>query len=511
MLNKKILLTAIMLCCAGAGYAYTPVLLNDLTQPKEASYRVGISDVPENRYVEAQAQNQDDVSQNIARVTSKDNNNIDTSYAELSIKNLSREVSQDLQFEEQDMVADLTLLWQGAAMQSDTINFALYKLANPDADKPNKSTVKNMLKTIASMSTLVGSAMANPLLAGTSFITGDVLSIMGQDTKALNYKYTKVTDADMIILIRKVEDLQQTAVNLYYDYMTSKKQLEMATKLVQERQKRFNLAQKNNVSKEMLVITDAYYRTALDKQRAARSEFLSKRATLEQFVGNETFNQFEDELAKREYENKTANNDERKQQDEEYKQTIKNVEDYKNSLNSDSTPYKYEDAQTETDHQISSENQTDSEMQTETVSQADSENELTDEELIAAKTDKYSTKGLIFVHDNDRYKKASWEMTPEEQEEARQQKKAENLTESTEEEPVKKSKRKSKRSSNQEETKTTQQAPAPQQQQLKPVLPATQQQVQKPRTYNGIELLPLDTIRTPERQFRKNGYSIFAE
>ena len=217
MLNKKILLTAIILCCAGAGYAYTPVLLNDLTQPKEASYRVGISDVPENRYVEAQAQNQDDVSQNIARVTSKDNNNIDTSYAELSIKNLSREVSQDLQFEEQDMVADLTLLWQGAAMQSDTINFALYKLANPDADKPNKSTVKNMLKTIASMSTLVGSAMANPLLAGTSFITGDVLSIMGQDTKALNYKYTKVTDADMIILIRKVEDLQQTAVNLYYE------------------------------------------------------------------------------------------------------------------------------------------------------------------------------------------------------------------------------------------------------------------------------------------------------
>ena len=199
-------------------------------------------------------------------------------------------------------------------------------------------------------------------------------------------------------------------------------------------------------------------------------------------------------MAKREYENKTANNDERKQQDEEYNQTIKNVEEYKSSLNtveSEQNPYVYE------------------ENSQETVSQ--NEDEGTDEELIAAKTDKYSTKGLIFVHDNDRYKKASWEMTPEEQEEARQQKKAENLTESTEEEPVKKSKRKSKRSSNQEETKTTQQAPAPQQQQLKPVLPAAQQQVQKPRTYNGIELLPLDTIRTPERQFRKNGYSIFAE
>ena len=502
MLNKKILLTAIILCCAGTSYAYTPVLLNDLTQPKEASYRVGISDVPENRYVEAQAQNQDEISQNIARVTSKDNNNIDTSYAELSIKNLSREISQELQFEEQDMVSDLTLLWQGAAMQSDTINFALYKLANPDADKPNKSTVKNMLKTIASMSTLVGSAMANPLLAGTSFITGDVLGIMSQDTKALNYKYTKVTDADMIILIRKVEDLQQTAVNLYYDYMTSKKQLEMATKLVQDRQKRFNLAQKNNVSKEMLVITDAYYRTALDKQRTARAEFLSKRATLEQFVGNEAFNQFEDELAKREYENKTANNDERKQQDEEYKQTIKNVEDYKSSLDLEQNN---EATSTET---ASAE---DEDAQPQAVSAGEEEN--TDDELLASKADKYSTKGLIFVHDNDRYKKESWEMTPEEQEEARLKAKEEQQSAkaASSEEPVKKSKRKSRRESKQEEVNTTRQSTSSQQQQLLPVLPAAQQQVQKPKTYNGVELLPLDTIKTPERQFRKNGYSIFAE
>lgn len=502
MLNKKILLTAIILCCAGTSYAYTPILLNDLTQPKEASYRVGISDVPENRYVEAQAQNQDEISQNIARVTSKDNNNIDTSYAELSIKNLSREISQELQFEEQDMVSDLTLLWQGAAMQSDTINFALYKLANPDADKPNKSTVKNMLKTIASMSTLVGSAMANPLLAGTSFITGDVLGIMSQDTKALNYKYTKVTDADMIILIRKVEDLQQTAVNLYYDYMTSKKQLEMATKLVQDRQKRFNLAQKNNVSKEMLVITDAYYRTALDKQRTARAEFLSKRATLEQFVGNEAFNQFEDELAKREYENKTANNDERKQQDEEYNQTIKNVEDYKSSLDLEQNN---EATSTETA------SEEDEDAQPQAVSAGEEEN--TDDELLASKADKYSTKGLIFVHDNDRYKKESWEMTPEEQEEARLKAKEEQQSAkaASSEEPVKKSKRKSRRESKQEEVNATRQSTSSQQQQLLPVLPAAQQQVQKPKTYNGVELLPLDTIKTPERQFRKNGYSIFAE
>ena len=60
---------------------------------------------------------------------------------------------------------------------------------------------------------------------------------MSQDTKALNYKYTKVTDADMIVLIRKIEDLQQLTVNLYNDYMTSKKILDMTTKISEQRKK----------------------------------------------------------------------------------------------------------------------------------------------------------------------------------------------------------------------------------------------------------------------------------
>ena len=99
--------------------------------------------------------------------------------------------------------------------------------------------------------------MANPLLAGTSLISGNVLGIMSQDTKELNYKYTKVTDADMIILIRKVEDLQQNAVNLYYDYMSAKKQLELTTEVAAERKKRFETAQESNASRELIVVTDA--------------------------------------------------------------------------------------------------------------------------------------------------------------------------------------------------------------------------------------------------------------
>jgi len=393
MLNKRLLVLCAALCLSGFCSANAKLDLNDLTYPKDPAYRVGISEIPENQYVEAKDDLQSDKSELTADDTS---DSTDVSYADLTLKKLSREISRSLIYEENDMVADLTLLWQGAAMQSDTINFALYKLANPDADKPQKSTVKSMLKTIASMSTLAGATMANPLLAGTSLIGGDFLNIMSQDTKALNYKYTKVSDADMIILIRKVEDLQQNAVNLYYDYMNAKKQLELASDVLKERKHRFETAQKKNAARELVVVTDAYYRTALDRHKTARSEFLSKRAALEQFVGNEAFTQFEKELAQREAGFKTAENS------EEYEQTVQNVEDYTANLEQEQAN--------------------------------EGENDL-----IAKREDQYDTKGLIFLH-NERQNEEAEQQTTDVSEEAsadkgKKKKKSKNKKQKASKEP----------------------------------------------------------------------------
>ena len=335
MLKNKLLLFSLFF-----GLSSLPIfgaeVLSDVQFPKAPAYRVGISELPERQYVQAieEKNKQADKVTKISDVS--DANVTDLTYADLSIKRLSKEVAQELEFEEQDMLADLSLLWQGAAVQSDTINFALYKLANPDADKPDEKSLRNVLKTIASMSTLVGASMGSPLIAGSSLIGGNIFGIMSQDTKALNYKYTRVNDADMIILIRKVEDLQQRAVDLYYDYMSAKKQLEFANNLVEDRKRKFDLAQKNNAARELVVITDAYYRTALDKQRTAKSEFFSKRAALEQFVGRDTFLQFEAELAAREKgettntvsQSKEQTPEEVKLQEAEYQQTVENVKNY---------------------------------------------------------------------------------------------------------------------------------------------------------------------------------------
>ncbi|HIS35298.1 TPA: hypothetical protein IAC10_01515 [Candidatus Scatousia excrementigallinarum] len=269
----------------------------ELQGPKPPAYRVGLTDKPENPYVE--------VKQNIEKKEVKtDIEHVDPgdlTYADLSIKKMSQEISKELELEEDDMMGDLSLLWQGAASKSDTISFALYKLANPDENKPDEKSVKKVLMNIASMSTLVGAGMGNPMLATGSILGSSVLGIFAQDTKALNYKYTKVTDADMIILIRKIEDLQQNTVNLYYDYMTAKKMVDLLTKVTEQRKKNYEASQEQ--SREIILITDAYYRTSIDDLNKARATFNARRAALEQFVGNDIFTQFEKALIERDKKN----------------------------------------------------------------------------------------------------------------------------------------------------------------------------------------------------------------
>ena len=291
---KQVLLLAILLFMLPA----QAITYENLNSPKDFAYRTGLSEVPEKEYIEAEEQ--DKIHKEYVKRDVEQFNINDLTYADLSIKKVSKEVSADLELEQEDLVGDLSILWQGAASQSDTINFALYKLANPDEDKPDEKSVKKVLTTIASMSTLAGAATGNPMIAAGSLLGGNVLGIMSQDTKALNYKYTKVTDADMIILVRKVEDLQQRTVDLYYNYMVARKKLKMLEKITADRKKNYDLAQ--DMSKELVLITDAYYRTALDNQAKARSDYYTKRASLEQFVGNDVFLQFENDLNKREKE-----------------------------------------------------------------------------------------------------------------------------------------------------------------------------------------------------------------
>lgn len=282
---KNRLITA-LLVLAFATPAFAVVNLDDLTTVKDPFFRLGTTDMPENKI---------DVSGklDVKPIISKEDKNYNEglTYADLSIKKMSLEVSKSVEIDYSDMMEDLSLLWQGAATRSDTIKFAIYKLSNPDKDKPDSSAVKKVLTTIAGMSTFLGAGTGNPVLASAALIGGNTLGIMSQDTKALNYKYSQVTDADMIILVRKVDELQQKVVDMYYDYMTSRQLYDMTTDMIQQRKQNYQNAQ--NKSKEVILITDTFYREAMDEQVKARGSFFEKRSRLEQLVGNDIFRQFE--------------------------------------------------------------------------------------------------------------------------------------------------------------------------------------------------------------------------
>lgn len=287
---KKLILSLLsILVFQVSGFA---ISYEDLNTVKEPAYRFGTTDEIENKM---------DINTTIesAKATHSKSSVEDANltYADLSIKRISKEISQDLQIDYDEILSDLSMLWQGAATKSDTIKFALYKLANPNEDKPDKNSIKKVLSAIANMSTLVGAGTGNPLLASASLIGGNTLGILSQDTKALNYKYTKVGDADMIILVRKIDELQQKIVGMYYDYMTARELYNMRSEMANRRHYYYNKTQ--NCSKEMILIADAYYREALDLQRKAKNRFADKRAQLEQMVGADTFKQFEEMINSR--------------------------------------------------------------------------------------------------------------------------------------------------------------------------------------------------------------------
>lgn len=288
-MKKYIALSLIFLMTVQYAAAIT---LDDVKSPKDILYRMGTTDTPETKY------NYDIepvIKPNIQKEEQKETQNL--TYADLSIKKMAMEISKSIDIDYNEMQSDLSLLWQGAAMKSDTIKFAIYKLSNPDRDKPDSGAVKKVLTTIAGMSTFIGAGMGNPVLASAALIGGNTLGIMSQDSKALNYKYTQVTDADMIILIRKVEDLQQKVVDMYYDYMTSRQLYDMTSETVEKCYRNYKNSQK--LSKEVILITDTFYRDALDEQQKARGQFFEKRSRLEQLVGSDVFRDFENSVDKR--------------------------------------------------------------------------------------------------------------------------------------------------------------------------------------------------------------------
>ena len=261
--------------------------LEDLNLPKNPAYRVGITYDIEKEYKVT-----DVASRRTEKTAAYEKSYIKNStYADSSLKDLSNEISKLLTVEKEGMLGHVQVLWAGAALKSETIKFALYKLSNPDADKPDDSIVKKIIRPLSTASSIAGAGLGDPFSATAALVSGHLLNSLSFNDKDLNYKYTKVTDADMIVLITKVDNMQKKVVDQYFDYMTSYNLLVLTEKNLKKRAERYNSGIYK--TQEQLLVADAYYRSALDSKARLELEFLENRAALEQLVGMEALIEFE--------------------------------------------------------------------------------------------------------------------------------------------------------------------------------------------------------------------------
>lgn len=144
---------------------------------------------------------------------------------------------------------------------------------------------------------MVGSTANNPIAASGALIGGGILGTALTDDKLLNKQLTQVTDADLVIFAKEIDNLQEKLVRYYFDYITAVKILDFTDKLVVNRHDYYQAAQKLSPAK--LAVADAFYREALDLQYQARQDLLNKRTTLEQLVGNDALISVEQNIKQR--------------------------------------------------------------------------------------------------------------------------------------------------------------------------------------------------------------------
>ncbi len=228
------------------------------------------------------------------RFTENDSANIDNTppvpnkeiktYSNKNLNVIAEEICSELEEEEQNMLADLRILWNATMERSETIRFSIMKLSNPDGEVEKRSAVKKILSPLANVASVIGVSASNPVAATSALFGGELLNSLLSDDNKLNAKLSKVTDADLVLLAQEADNLQRKLVTLYYSYYSALKELNLVDKVVSNSYNSY--VSSLTSTPEVQIVADIFYRDALNSQYEKRQQLLSDRVALEQFVGN---------------------------------------------------------------------------------------------------------------------------------------------------------------------------------------------------------------------------------
>ena len=128
------------------------------------------------------------------------------------------------------LLADLQILWEAAVEKSETIRFAIVKLSNPDGEEAKVSLVKRILSPIANIAPVVGIGLSDPVSATGAMFGGELINSIISDDRRVNERFSKVTDADLVMLAQETDALQEKLVILYYNYRLSANRIKTSIK-----------------------------------------------------------------------------------------------------------------------------------------------------------------------------------------------------------------------------------------------------------------------------------------
>jgi hypothetical protein len=144
-----------------------------------------------------------------------------------SLHEQDRSIYNEIRDEEDLSLTDIGMLWEAAVERSGTTRFAIEKLSRRDATgKPveGDNFSKRMLGSIVHLGGVAGSMWTGTPagLIGSGMIQ-DIMAGSPQDSAL-----SRVTDADMVLLAKQVEELQTQLIQLYYNYKHAKEKLALA-------------------------------------------------------------------------------------------------------------------------------------------------------------------------------------------------------------------------------------------------------------------------------------------
>ena len=176
---KKIILPFIFLLFSSPVFAITYETLN--IQMPYAS-RLGTGNTPEVRYEEVKAETK----KNEVIVKTIDDTDNNLNFMDLNIKYLSDEIIDEMDSDSRKVLSDLSILYNSAIQRSETIRYAIYKLSNPEENKPDEGIIKKIIKPVASFSSIAGTAMSdNPYMAAGALIGGSLVGAITSDEEKL--------------------------------------------------------------------------------------------------------------------------------------------------------------------------------------------------------------------------------------------------------------------------------------------------------------------------------------